>query len=88
MDLKPNSMYETANEAVLLCHAYLLEEGERDAAGCLEGLCDIHDERTADKACDRIRAATGLLMRPSSAKYLLVSALHAVERLLPMQLAG
>lgn len=88
MDLEPNSMYETANEAVLLCHAYLLEGGERAAAGCLEGLHDIHDELTASKAYDRIRAAARLLVHTSSARYPLVSALHAVERLLPVQLAG
>lgn len=51
MNLDPvlfeNSMYETANEAVLFCKEYLERNGHADVACDLDNLCPITDQAMA-----------------------------------------
>lgn len=76
-----NETYESANEALLSCHAYLLEMKERGAAIYLEGLDYICDQVTARVAHTRLAAAQQKT-NDSAARYMITSALQAVERAL------
>jgi hypothetical protein len=79
--LNDTEMFETANEAVLFCHSYLLEKGEAAAAVYLEGLDCISDLRGARIAYNRLVAAEQRTVS-QAVRYAVTSALRAVERTL------
>lgn len=74
-----NEMYESANEAVLFCAAYLSEKRERAAALYLEGLDSICDQMTARIARSRL-AAAWQQTNDKYAQHMLTAAFNAVER--------
>lgn len=77
-----NSMYETANEAVLFCKTYLEEEGLDDLAGCLAGL-DAVNEAAIGRVAHRV--LLGMQSRvPSAHGECIATALNALERALGM----
>lgn len=76
-----NSMYETANEAVLFCKEYLAQNGHAHVARDLENLNPVTGQAMAEFARASLTQAQKNVRGPKAAEYVRI-ALNTIDRAL------